>query len=67
MVYKVDPLYKHWMIWNAWQNGSFICIEPQNWRVNAPNLPIPAEESGMAALKAGETLVATATVTVENL
>lgn len=67
VIYKVDPLYKHWMIWNAWQNGSFICIEPQNWRVNAPNLPIPAEESGMAALEAGETLVGVATIAVENL
>lgn len=67
VVYSVDPLYKHWMIWNAWQNGSFICIEPQNWRVNAPNLPIPAEESGMAALEAGETLTARATITVETL
>ena len=47
VVYRVDPVYKHWMIWNCFKEGSFICIEPQNWRVNAPNLDMSAEESGM--------------------
>ena len=67
VIYRVDPLYKHWMVWNSKQEGSFICIEPQNWRVNAPNLPIPAEESGMGWIEPGETLKVTASVEVKAL
>ncbi len=64
VIYRVDPFYKHWMVWNCNQEGSFICIEPQNWRVNAPNLPIPAEESGMGWIEAGETVSVCASVQV---
>ena len=67
VIYQVDPFYKHWMVWNSNQEGSFVCIEPQNWRVNAPNLPIPAEESGMACIEAGETLVVKACVKAEKI
>ena len=44
------------MIWNCHQEGSFICIEPQNWRVNAPNLDLPREESGLGVLGSQETV-----------
>ena len=67
VTYQVDPFYKHWMVWNSNQEGSFVCIEPQNWRVNAPNLPIPAEESGMACIEAGETLSVKACVKAEKI
>ena len=67
VIYTVDPFYKHWMVWNCNQEGSFVCIEPQNWRVNAPNLPIPAEESGMGSIEAGETLVVKACVKAERI
>ena len=67
VIYEVDPFYKHWMVWNSNQEGSFVCIEPQNWRVNAPNLPIPAEESGMGWIEAGETLVVKASVKAERI
>lgn len=63
--YRVDPFYKHWMIWNSGQEGSFVCIEPQNWRINAPNLPIPAEESGLNVLESQETISITADVWME--
>lgn len=65
--YEVDSAYKHWMIWNCEREGSFICIEPQNWRVNAPNLPISEEESGMASLLPGENFVAIAKIWAECL
>ncbi len=67
VVYEVDSLYRHWMIWNNSQEGSFVCIEPQNWRVNAPNLPLTADESGMAGLEAGATVSAAAHITVRPL
>ena len=67
IIYKVDPFYKHWMVWNCNREGSFVCIEPQNWRVNAPNLPLPAEESGMGSIEAGETLSAKASIQVVAL
>ena len=54
--YRVDDFYRHWMVWNCSKEGSFICIEPQNWRVNAPNLDLPAEESGLGRLEAQETI-----------
>ncbi|HZJ57391.1 MAG TPA: aldose 1-epimerase, partial [Clostridia bacterium] len=66
VVYRVDPAYKHWMIWNCFKEGSFICIEPQNWRVNAPNLKLPADESGMEYIVPGGTYRAKASVYVEE-
>ena len=65
--YEVDSVYKHWMIWNCEREGSFICIEPQNWRVNAPNLPLSQDESGMASLLPGENFVARAKIWAECL
>ncbi len=56
LYYRVDEFYRHWMIWNCHQEGSFICIEPQNWRVNAPNLDLPREEAGLGVLGSQETV-----------
>lgn len=57
--YEVSPFFRHWMIWNNQQNGKFICIEPQNWRVNAPNLTDElGSEAGMDVLHEGESLTA---------
>ncbi len=57
--YEVDPFYQHWMIWNSNQAGNLICLEPQNWRVNAPNLVsegMSEKEAGFCQLQPGETL-----------
>lgn len=57
--YEVDPFYQHWMIWNSNQAGNLICLEPQNWRVNAPNLVsygMSCEEAGFYQLAPGEVL-----------
>ena len=56
VVYEVDPRYKHWMIFNARAAGDLLCTEPQNWRVNAPNLGLPYEEAGLDVLPSGQTL-----------
>ena len=57
--YEVDPFYQHWMIWNSNQAGDMICLEPQNWRVNAPNLVsngMSEQEAGFCQLQPGESL-----------
>lgn len=55
-VYVADPKFIHWMMWNDEQNGQYVCLEPQNWRINAPNLDLPAEESGFTVLEVGESV-----------
>ena len=55
------------MIWNCRQEGSFICIEPQNWRINAPNLDLPREESGLDVLADQETRTICADVCLNEL
>lgn len=57
--YEVDSFYQHWMIWNSNQAGNLICLEPQNWRVNAPNLVsegMSEKEAGFYQLQPGEAL-----------
>lgn len=46
--------YPFMMLWN--QNGSreFVCCEPQTWLVNAPHLPLPAEDTGFCPFEPGE-------------
>ncbi len=68
LTYEVDPFYQHWMIWNNKQNGRFVCIEPQNWRVNAPNLVEKLkEESGMTLLDPMKTVEAFSSLKIERI
>lgn len=53
-IYDVGAGYKNWMIWNCNIAGGFFCPEPQINAVNAPNLPLPTEQTGLVALKPGE-------------
>lgn len=41
------------MLWNGGGGQGFVCPEPQSCLVDAPNLPLPARESGMDALEPG--------------
>lgn len=66
IIYEVDPSYKHWMIFNARSAGNLICIEPQNWRINAPNLDLPYEESGLDILRQGESKRYISTIRIEE-
>lgn len=67
IVYEVDPAYRHWMIFNAHSSGRLICIEPQNWRINAPNLGLGEEEAGIDVLKPGETKEYVSRIRVESI
>lgn len=67
LVYDAGLKYKHWMIWNNKSNGRFFCPEPQTNMVNAPNVNLPAEETGLIALQPGETWSETSRLYVESL
>ena len=53
LVYRTDPRYLFWTLWNQGGDKGFICPEPQTWTIDAPNSPLPPEESGFAALAPG--------------
>ena len=42
------------MLWNGGGGQGFVCPEPQTWAVNAPNLPLPWDVTGMRVLAPGE-------------
>ncbi|BBI34899.1 aldose 1-epimerase [Cohnella abietis] len=50
-VYEAGEAYKHWMVYNAEANGKFFCPEPQTGMVNAPNLKLPEEITGLIRLE----------------
>jgi len=51
--YETDSQFKHWTLWNNGGEAPFICPEPQSWTINAPNLKLPAELTGFAAIDPG--------------
>jgi aldose 1-epimerase len=53
-VYEVGQEYKHWMVYNAAANGSFFCPEPQTGMVNAPNVTLPEDTTGIIRLEPGQ-------------
>lgn len=54
IVFQVDDAFKFWVVWNDGGEKGYFCPEPMTWMINAPNLPVPAEESGYAELLPGE-------------
>ena len=52
--YEVDSQFKHWTLWNNGGEVDWVCPEPQTWAINAPNLNLPAEITGMQSLKGGK-------------
>ncbi|MBO4887635.1 MAG: aldose 1-epimerase [Firmicutes bacterium] len=66
VTYEVDPFYRHWMVWNCKQKGGFVCLEPQNWRINAPNLAASiGPDSGFDLLPAEESLSVDAHISID--
>lgn len=66
-IYDVGLQYKHWMIFNGDAKSGFICPEPQTNMVNAPNLDLPSETSGVILLPPEETWSATSLLYMENV
>lgn len=52
-VYEAGDAYTQWMVYNAAANGKFFCPEPQTGMVNAPNVDLPAEQTGLLRLEPG--------------
>ena len=53
--YKVDKEFKHWTLWNNGGEVDWVCPEPQTWAINAPNLNLPREITGLQGISAGKT------------
>jgi aldose 1-epimerase len=67
LVYEVGFGYKQWMIWNNGAQEGFFCPEPQVNLVNAPNVDVPADLSGLLQLAPGETWAETSRLYSEVL
>lgn len=65
LVYECGSGYKHWMLWNMDGQKGFVCPEPQTWAINAPNLKLPAEVTGLRLLAPGEVWQDTCRIFVE--
>jgi len=52
--YEVDNQFKHWTLWNNGGEVDWVCPEPQTWAINAPNLNLPADITGMQSVKGGK-------------
>jgi aldose 1-epimerase len=53
LVYETDAAYGHWMLFNNRATPGYFCPEPQTCRVNAPNLNLPRNDSGVVELAPG--------------
>lgn len=67
LIYDAGTKYKHWMIWNNDAASGFFCPEPQTNMVNAPNLSLPIEDTGIIILEPGETWQETSRIYLEPL
>lgn len=52
--YEVCKDFKFWVIWNDHGDKGYFCPEPCTWIIDAPNQPLPADESGYVELAPGE-------------
>ena len=62
IVYEVSEDYKFWIVWNDHGDKGYFCPEPSTWIIDAPNLPIPPEETGYAELAPGESKTITSRI-----
>lgn len=54
LYYEVDPAYRHFTFWNNGGTVDWACPEPQTWAINAPNLKLPAEQTGFQTVAPGQ-------------
>lgn len=67
LIYNVGTKYSHWMIWNNYANGGFFCPEPQTSVVNAPNISLSNDESGLIVLNPGQVWTETSNFSLEHV
>ena len=54
IVYEISDDFLFWVVWNEGGDHGYFCPEPMTWMINAPNLPLPGDESGYRELAPGE-------------
>ncbi len=52
--FEFDRDIRFLMLWNNGGGSGFLCVEPQNWLVDAPNLRLEPEASGFQYLRPGQ-------------
>lgn len=52
--YEVDETFKFFIVWNDRGTKDYYCPEPMSWMIDAPNLDLPAEETGYIELAPNE-------------
>ncbi len=57
--YEVCRDFKYWVIWNDHGDKGYFCPEPMTWIIDAPNLPLPKDETGYEELVPGESKTVT--------
>ncbi len=57
--YEVDKAFKFFIIWNDRGTKDYYCPEPMTWMIDAPNLDMPAEETGYIELAPKESKTVT--------
>jgi aldose 1-epimerase len=53
LIYETSSEFRFWMLFNQDAKSGFFCPEPQTNMVNAPNIPLPFEQTGMIELSGG--------------
>ncbi|OXM87666.1 aldose 1-epimerase [Paenibacillus rigui] len=54
--YSGSGLFKQWVIFTKGEARDFICLEPYTWVTNAPNIPLPADVTGVQSIEPGAVL-----------
>lgn len=57
--YEVDDAFKFFIVWNDRGTKDYYCPEPMSWMIDAPNLDLPADETGYVELTPGESKTVT--------
>ncbi len=63
---EVSREYKFWIVWNDRGFNGYFCPEPMTAMIDAPNLSLPAEETGYVEVSKGETYYAWQKFFVKN-
>lgn len=66
LVFEVDTQYRYWMVFNNFGRGEYICPEPQTNMVNAPNVNLSSDETGIVILKPNDVWTAVSRLYVEE-
>lgn len=66
MIYECDSHFGHWVVYNDDARQGYLCPEPYTWVTNAPNVPLPADVTGLRVLQPGDEAVVRTKLTIEG-